>query len=502
MSQLAATNIGTVEVGNAIGLGVHDYGMLCNDMVIEVDHVDGGITWYKSGATRAYRINKWSKWKPLKYGGVTPITDAIIEGEDCGLVINSTLFSTMGASLIDWFGEVIPQYTWVYNPPTGTANYPYRIEDFRSYQHESLPLFNMPATENGMIYVTQLYPALSLPKTYDLSISQIDGGITVDDLGLSSHYLGIMVLDYNIYDLTSSIEDSIILIKTATETCDTSVEITPNFISIPTNELLLVAFFLSPRTHDIVYPEGSGAIPQYSDYVWLDSGFYWLSLYNESAETILWQFDKTASNYDTISESNSNSDFYSADSTDFPTNNSTYGIWFSTSDFFTLYPYYDTVNHSNGYAMKIVMEITGEAGGDNTWRNLCTYSTAYDEYTGSPSSWNMIYCMNDDGYFCIGHGDPYDIDPARETETYNYEDVTKIEIRNYYYPSGVINTMYVHVHIFTTDPDTPDTIYSFSVSGERMWTPVYLRFGKYLTFEAPQYMKFNYLSIVSTPNTA
>lgn len=39
-------------------------------------------------------------------------------------------------------------------------------------------------------------------------------------------------------------------------------------------------------------------------------------------------------------------------------------------NFFTLYPE-STVNHSNDYAMNIIMNITGEAGGDTVWRNLC-----------------------------------------------------------------------------------------------------------------------------------
>lgn len=57
------------------------------------------------------------------------------------------------------------------------------------------------------------------------------------------------------------------------------------------------------------------------------------------------------------------------------------------------------------------------------------YATDYDEFTGAPSAWNMIYCKNDNGYFCIGHGNPNDPDPTYQTQSFNYEDVTKIEIR-------------------------------------------------------------------------
>jgi hypothetical protein len=359
------------------------------------------------------------------------------------------------------------------------------------------------ADETGHLYVSQPYPGLSLLKEYDLAQTQATGGIIPADIKitsstyLSSYYLGVMVIDLAIYGTTQNVEQSIVLIKTAETSCATVKKVIPNFLPIPTNDALCIAFFLSPRVHNIIYPEGGGSIPQNSDYVWLDSCFYNLDLYNESAETILWAFDQIDPNAGI-----EDTEYYDAESTDYPTANHTYGIWFANGDFFTLYPDHGTINHSNGYAMKIIMQIIGEAGGDYAWRNLCVYSTAYDEFTGLPSAWNMIYCKNNAGKFCIGHGDPNSAEPTFETETYNYEDVTKIEIRNYYYPSGAINTMYVHVRIHTTDPDTPETIYSFSVSGERMSTPVYLKFGTYGQYEAPQYMKFTYLSIVSTPNTA
>lgn len=46
------------------------------------------------------------------------------------------------------------------------------------------------------------------------------------------------------------------MIKTATTTDGNTKTITANFISIPSNTDLRVAFFLSPRTHDLVYPSG------------------------------------------------------------------------------------------------------------------------------------------------------------------------------------------------------------------------------------------------------
>ena len=499
MAQLGSTNIGTVEVSKAIGLGVHDYGLLCSDLQVEKV---GDVWQAKTPHERAYRINKWSKWKPIIYPSVNGITAAIIEAAKCGLDIEVSSFSDLGIGAIN---NVQPnQYIWAYLPPIGTASAPYRIDDFRNYQNAALPIFNMNvADEQGAINITQPFPAVTLIHNFDLLQNQATGGIIPADIKINStdylnaYYLGFMVVDLNL-NPSQDIENAIVMIKTATTTVATQKTITANFISIPSNTDLRVAFFLSPRTHDLVYPSGGGSIPSYSDYVWLDRCFYDMVLINETAEQTIWMFDKTEPSYDSFAQSNSNSDYYVASSTSFPTNDSTYGIWFSTGNFFTLYPE-STVNHSNDYAMNIIMNITGEAGGDTVWRNLCVYATDYDEFTGAPSAWNMIYCKNDNGYFCIGHGNPNDPDPTYQTQSFNYEDVTKIEIRNYYYPSGQIDRTQVHVRIHTTDPDTPTVIYSFS--GEVMYAPIYLRFGTYQSFEAPQYMKFDYLSIVSTPNT-
>lgn len=510
MAQLGSTNIGTVEVRQAIGIGVDDFGLLCSDLQIEMV---GSVWQAKVPHVRANRINKWSKWKPII--SANTLTSAIIESAKCGLDIEVSSLTDLGIELLN---NIQPdQYIWAYLPPTGTASAPYRIDDFRYYQNMALPIFNMNVADDfGVINITQPFPAVSLIHNFDLLQNQVAGGIIPADIKinstdyLSSYYLGFMVLDLNL-NPGQDVNNAIVMIKTATTTVATEKNIRANFISIPSNTDLRVAFFLSPRTHDLVYPTGGGTIPSYSDYVWLDRCLYDMVLINETAEATLWMFDRTEPSYDSFAESNANSDYYVAASTDFPTNDDEFGIVFwNDGEYFTLYPE-QTINFSNGYLMKIIMNISqadiyGDPDIDSIWRNLCVYSTGYDELTGAPTSWNMIYCKSNNGLLCIGHGDPNDIEPTFTTLNIDYDSITKFEIRNYYYPSGQVDTTQVHVRIHTTDPDMPTEIYSFSDTLERMSTPVFIRMGyfagfNYGSYEGIRYYKYDYLSIVSTPNT-
>jgi hypothetical protein len=255
MAQLGSTNIGTVEVRQAIGLGVDDFGLLCSDLQIEKV---GNVWQAKVPHVRANRINKWSKWKPII--SANTLTSAIIESAKCGLDIEVSSLTDLGIELLN---NVQPdQYIWAYLPPTGGASAPYRIDDFRYYQNMALPIFNMNVADDfGVINITQPFPAVSLIHNFDLSQNQVTGGIIPSDIKinstdyLSSYYLGFMVLDLNL-NPGQDVNNAIVMIKTATTTVATEKNIRANFISIPSNTDLKVAFFLSPRTHDLVYPTG------------------------------------------------------------------------------------------------------------------------------------------------------------------------------------------------------------------------------------------------------
>lgn len=72
-------------------------------------------------------INKWSKYKPISFNSNgQPLTEADFKTGNYGFTINSNTGNNFTGS-------------WGYNKPTGTASSPYRIGDFREYEHTEQP---------------------------------------------------------------------------------------------------------------------------------------------------------------------------------------------------------------------------------------------------------------------------------------------------------------------------------------------------------------------------
>ena len=112
---LGTTNITTTLVGTTIGSSSRDVGSLCSSTL----------------------INKWSKYKPVIYPVVstTGITDFWKANDGyCGFSIPQ--YVDVDALLAD-------ATTWIYNKPYGTSSSPYRIGDFRGYEHTSVIPFDV-----------------------------------------------------------------------------------------------------------------------------------------------------------------------------------------------------------------------------------------------------------------------------------------------------------------------------------------------------------------------
>ena len=112
---LGTTNITTTLVGTTIGSASRDVGSLCSSPL----------------------INKWSKYKPVIYPVVstTGITDFWKANDGyCGFSIPQ--YVDVDALLAD-------ATTWIYNKPYGTSSSPYRIGDFRGYEHTSVIPFDV-----------------------------------------------------------------------------------------------------------------------------------------------------------------------------------------------------------------------------------------------------------------------------------------------------------------------------------------------------------------------
>jgi hypothetical protein len=85
-------------------------------------------------------INKWSKWKPVRHSSVNPITEAQLEGTGSGL-------------------NRVDMYEVEYLKPTGGATSPYRLDDFRNYNHTAVPpvsveIVRITEMSTGQVFTT------------------------------------------------------------------------------------------------------------------------------------------------------------------------------------------------------------------------------------------------------------------------------------------------------------------------------------------------------------
>lgn len=119
---LGSTNITTALISSTIGLASNDVGTLC----------------------KSSNVNKWSKYKPVSFASNSPITLANIQYTNYGFNIPYTADNSDGS-----LGT-----TWTYIKPSGGSSSPYRLGDFRLYNHSSVQPFstvipNSVATSGG-----------------------------------------------------------------------------------------------------------------------------------------------------------------------------------------------------------------------------------------------------------------------------------------------------------------------------------------------------------------
>ena len=176
---LPTTNITTSMVSSAIGLGSNDVGALCSSS----------------------NVNKWSKWKPVSYQSNSPINDSILSSIKYGIDVQSFTSIT---DLVNYYLSNIPaKYT--YSKPLGGITSPYRIGDFRGYNHSAVRPISGNTIPSSLIRDNSyLYLSLSSnnQSSYDVSYS---------DLGLGSYFFGYYVVSGNgiQYIFTYPLEDYI-----------------------------------------------------------------------------------------------------------------------------------------------------------------------------------------------------------------------------------------------------------------------------------------------------
>ena len=152
---LGTTGITTSVVSQEISLSSNDVGELCQ-----------GI---KLGSGLPSKINKWSKYKPVNFNSTSTLTDTDFRTVKYGFNIpTSVTASALGV--------------WVYQIPTGGANSPYRLGDFRGYNHSSTRqmsdrVFQIPYVGNGI--------------KADITLGSLDTELKITDIfNDASYYFG------------------------------------------------------------------------------------------------------------------------------------------------------------------------------------------------------------------------------------------------------------------------------------------------------------------------
>lgn len=110
---LPNSNITTSLVKTTIGASTNNVGALCTHP----------------------KINKWSKWKPVSFNSVNGLTVANLQSVNFGLVPPPS--NTSYASVVS--GK------WSYQRPAGGSSSPYRLGDFRNYNHEAMAICQAPS---------------------------------------------------------------------------------------------------------------------------------------------------------------------------------------------------------------------------------------------------------------------------------------------------------------------------------------------------------------------
>lgn len=108
---LSSSGITVSAVKTALGVSNNNVGGLCTDDA----------------------INPWSRWKPISLNATT-LTDTLLANANYGITIK---YSTTAAGLLTLVKNN-SNLGYVYNRPAGLATSPYRLGDFRNYEHNAI----------------------------------------------------------------------------------------------------------------------------------------------------------------------------------------------------------------------------------------------------------------------------------------------------------------------------------------------------------------------------
>lgn len=152
-----STPINTTKVANTIQSSSRNVGVLCT----------------------ASTINKWSKHKPIRYPKVDGLLEKEWRGTTADILQNIIYGLKVGTGGMNWKDLHNTNYEYV-GRPTGGANAPYRLGDFRGYDHDARPsLYGFPGNEE--FYYWDVEGSLSITIINDWNGTNTTG-INLSDL--------------------------------------------------------------------------------------------------------------------------------------------------------------------------------------------------------------------------------------------------------------------------------------------------------------------------------
>lgn len=173
---LPTTNITTALVRNTIGGSTNKVAHLCTDP----------------------QVNKWSRWKPIRASKITGITISDLQAVNYGLHVNSSTSLSLLKALLPAEGEVGGGVT--YSIPMGGSSSPFRLGDFRNYNHSATIPWGTGVSSSTPITVKKGSAAI---YNQDYILNPVYGTFTIV-LG-STYQIGYDELYPNIADLYAAL---------------------------------------------------------------------------------------------------------------------------------------------------------------------------------------------------------------------------------------------------------------------------------------------------------
>ncbi len=145
-------------------------------------------------------INKWSKHKPINFTKSAGLTEDEFRGMDSDNAIG-IFYGLKAVSVVGDIGQ-LHNADYSYYRPKGGAISPYRLGDFRGYDHFAVPTLNLSYITNIVYYNDR--PSLTCSVTYDYQ-GKNTTGVDINDFlptgdskNIGDYYLCVLVDNYAI----------------------------------------------------------------------------------------------------------------------------------------------------------------------------------------------------------------------------------------------------------------------------------------------------------------